>query len=88
MLAVIEVQENGFQLMEILNLIFSAYTMYSYIPQIVTKFLAIFPQKVTICGNLTNFYEIVILTRKVTFLIPFENYSTFSVTEHILSHTL
>ena len=66
----------------------SNFTKYSYIPQIVTKFLAIFPQKVTICGNLTNFYEIVILTRKVTFLIPFENYSTFSVTEHIISHTL
>ena len=41
---------------------------YSYFPQIVSKFLVIFSEKLTICGNLSIFYQIVILVNKSSFL--------------------
>ena len=47
-------------------------------------FLVIFSEKLTICGNLSIFYQIVILVNKSSFL--YKNYSNFVVTEHVIPH--
>ena len=60
---------------------YPTFIKYGYFPQIFSKFLLIFSKKLTICGNLSIFYQILILDN-----ISVHYYSNFVITEHVIPH--